>query len=156
TGPSGRRAESGTQGFLRWPWSGRGNAVAKHEARPGRLPQRATWAAIMQWRARASAATRAPGPGSALQQRHQPAAPVERREVVVATHVRLADEDLRHRAPASALHHVLARGRVGVDADLLDLLHAARLEQLLGTGAVGTHGGRVHLHGLHGDSFPGR
>ena len=45
--------------------------------------------------------------------------------------------------------HVGARGRVGVDADLLDLLHTFGFENLLGPHTVGADGGGVHLHGLH-------
>ena len=62
----------------------------------------------------------------------------------------VADEDLGHRAAARALHHHVARGRIGVDADLFDLLHALGLEDLLGPDAIGADGGGVHLHGLHG------
>src|SRR2546427_642660 len=61
----------------------------------------------------------------------------------------IADEDLGHRAAARALHHHVARGRIGVDADLFDLLHALGLEDLLGPDAIGADSGGVHLHGLH-------
>ena len=65
---------------------------------------------------------------AALQQRHQAAAAVERHQVVAAAHVGVADEDLRHGAPAGDLHHAAgARSGSHVDADLLDLLDALGL-----------------------------
>ena len=85
------------------------------------------------------------------EQGHQLATAVQCHQVIVAAHVGVADVDLRHRAAAGDLHHVAARGGVGVDADLLDLLHALGLEDLLGPDAVGADGGGVHLHGLHGE-----
>ena len=63
-----------------------------------------------------------PAPAQAqLQQRHEAAALVERDQVVAAADVGVADEDLRHGAPAGELHHGVALGGVQVDADLLDL-----------------------------------
>lgn len=84
------------------------------------------------------------------QQWHQATAPVQGHQVVVATHMGGADENLRHRAAAGDFHHVGAGLRVEVNANLLDLLHALGLENLLGANAVGADGGGVHLHGLHG------
>jgi hypothetical protein len=63
--------------------------------------------------------------GSASEQRREAAALVERDEVVAAADMGVADEDLRHGAPAGELHHGVALGGVQVDADLLDLLDAA-------------------------------
>ena len=40
----------------------------------------------------------------------------------------LADEDLRHRAPAGELHHVLALNGVQIDAYFFDLRDTALLE----------------------------
>jgi hypothetical protein len=68
------------------------------------------------------------GRGLAFEQRHEAAARVQRHEVVVAAHVRVADENLRHGAPPGDLHHALARCGVGVHADFLDLLHALGLQ----------------------------
>src|SRR5438132_9059673 len=68
---------------------------------------------------------------SALQQRHQAAALVERVEVVASAHPRLADEDLRHRAAARLGDHRRPLAGVEVDADLLDGVDPALLEQLL-------------------------
>ena len=79
--------------------------------------------------------------------RQQAAALVQRDEVVAAAHMGVADIDLRHGAAAGARHHGLALGGIEVDADLLDLLHAARLQQLLGADAVGADLRRVHGDG---------
>src|SRR5687768_13561041 len=62
------------------------------------------------------------------EQRIEPARAVECGEVVVAADVALAHVDLRHGAAAGALHHFLAALGLEVDADLLDLAHALRLE----------------------------
>src|SRR6478609_4062674 len=91
-----------------------------------------------------------PATGSgALQQRRQAAAAVERDQVVAAADMGVADEDLRHRAPAREVHHGGARLRVAVDADLLDLIDTLGLEDLLRANAVRANGGGVHLDGLH-------
>src|SRR5690606_38125358 len=87
------------------------------------------------------------------EQGREAAALVERDQVVAAAHVMLADEALRHGAPPGDLHHVLALGRVQVDADLLDGVDAALLEQRLGVQAVGAHQGRIHLHFCHAYFF---
>ena len=86
----------------------------------------------------------------AREQGDQAAPAVERDQVVAAADMGLADEDLRHRAPAREVHHGGARLRVAVDADLLDLLDALGLEDLLGANAVRANGGGVHLDVLHG------
>src|SRR5690554_3038183 len=58
----------------------------------------------------------------------------------------IADEDLRNRAASGDLHHLAAQAGVEVDTDLLDIGHAARLEQLLGAHAERAHGAGVHFH----------
>ena len=78
------------------------------------------------------------------------AALVERDQVVAAAHMGVANENLRHGAPAGDLHHVGTGNGVHVDADFLNLLHAFGLENLLGANAVRADGGGVHLDGLHG------
>src|SRR5690606_18812167 len=42
---------------------------------------------------------------------------VQRSEIVVAAHMRGADENLRHRTPAAALHHFLTHFRLRADVD---------------------------------------
>src|SRR2546423_11028819 len=83
---------------------------------------------------------RKPGGGSRrLQEGHQPAALVQRDEVVAAADVGVADEDLRHGAAAGDLHHRLPLVGGQVDTGLVDLVHAALLEQHLGADAVTAH-----------------
>src|SRR5712675_98596 len=65
----------------------------------------------------------------ARQQRVELARVVERGEIVVAPDVRVADVDLRHRAPPGLAHHLVALPRIDVDADLLDLADTLRLQQ---------------------------
>jgi hypothetical protein len=67
--------------------------------------------------------------------------------------VSVADENLRHGAPAGALHHRLALRRVQVDADLFDVRDAALLEQHLRPMAERTDLRGVHLDGLHARSL---
>jgi hypothetical protein len=67
---------------------------------------------------------------------------VQRDHVVVATHVRLSDENLRDARPARARHHLFALRRIEVDPDFLPAL-ALALEEVLGGDAVGTDGGGV-------------
>src|SRR3954447_14919472 len=54
------------------------------------------------------------------EQRHQAASRVERHQVVATADVGVADEDLRHGAPAGDLHHLHAFLRIGIDPDFLD------------------------------------
>src|SRR5687768_12434440 len=82
--------------------------------------------------------------GSGREQRVEAAGAIERGEVVVAADVPLTDVDLRDGAPAGALHHFLAARGLEVDADLLDLGHALRLEQPLGHQAERAHARRIH------------
>jgi hypothetical protein len=88
---------------------------------------------------------------SRLQQRHQTAFGVQGHQIVTAAHMRVANEDLRHRTPARDFHHVGACLGVGVDADFFNLGHAFGVEQLLGSNAIRANGGGVHLDGGHGD-----
>src|SRR3990167_2197516 len=69
----------------------------------------------------------------------QLARPVERSQIVVSADVRPADEDLRYRAPAGFLHHLLALLRVQIDADFLDVGDPFGLEQRLRAHAVRAH-----------------
>src|SRR5947209_7367742 len=81
------------------------------------------WGSLMDFlweRTGRAARARESGSGGG-EQRVEAARAIERGEVVVAAHVAVAHVDLRHRAPAGALHHLLAAGRLQVDADLLDL-----------------------------------
>src|SRR5690606_3154802 len=64
-----------------------------------------------------------------------------------AAHMVIANEDLRNRAAAGDAHHLLAQRRIEVDAQFLELGHAAAVEQLLGADAVGAHRAGVHAHG---------
>src|SRR5690606_32361731 len=77
-------------------------------------------------------------------QRHEPALAVERGQVVEAADVALADEDLRHGAPAGLLDHLVTAHGIEVDPDLLDLLDAALLQKHLGALAIRAHRGGVH------------
>src|SRR5690606_21802748 len=79
--------------------------------------------------------------------------PVERRQVVEAADVALSDEDLRHRAAAGFLDHLVATRRLEIDVDLLDVGDAARLQKHLGALAIRAGAGAVHQDlGAHVDS----
>jgi hypothetical protein len=80
-----------------------------------------------------------------FQQRLQAASTIERNQVIAATHMGLADENLRHRASARDSHHVIALGRVAVYAYLFDLLDPFGLQDLFGPNAIGADSGGVHL-----------
>src|SRR5205085_7419002 len=84
-----------------------------------------------------------------VQEGHEPTALVECDEVVATAHVGVADEDLRHRASAGDLHHGLPLGGVQVDANFVDQLDAALLEEHLGADAIRAHLRGVHLHECH-------
>src|SRR3990167_7834637 len=86
---------------------------------------------------------------SALQQRNQAATLVERDQVVAAADVGVADEDLRHGAPAGDFDHRVALGRVQVDADILDLRDATLLQQRLGALAVRADRKSTRLNSSH-------
>jgi hypothetical protein len=62
------------------------------------------------------------------QQCGQLAALVERDEIVTATDVGLANENLRHGAPAGELHHGISSRRIQIDADFFDDINASGLE----------------------------
>ena len=67
----------------------------------------------------------------ALQQCLQAAALVERDQVVAAADMGRADEHLRHAAPPGERHHRVALTRVQINADIIDLDHAALLRTAL-------------------------
>src|SRR5690606_14744472 len=96
--------------------------------------------------------------GSSLRakQRHQAIDAVQRRQVVVAAHMGVANIDLRNGAPARAFHHDGALGGVQVYAYFLDMSDAALLEQHFGADAIGADGGAVHRYGCHGFPLPVR
>lgn len=96
-------------------------------------------------------ATRGEGTSARAQQGHQPAAAVQIHQLVAAAHMRVANENLRHGAPAGDGHHLGPLRRVQVDADLLYVVDPALLEQGLGPQAIGADLGGVHLDGGHGD-----
>ncbi len=83
---------------------------------------------------------------SAGQQCSQFATLVERDEIVTATNVGLANENLRHGAPAGELHHGISSRGVQIDADFIDDINASGLEQRLGAHAVGADLRGVHPH----------
>jgi len=68
----------------------------------------------------------------ALQERRETAGPIERGKVIKAAHMLLTDENLGHGPAAGDLDHAVALSRIVVDADLMDLLHAALTQQRLG------------------------
>src|SRR5262245_50866647 len=88
------------------------------------------------------------GRAGSRQQAIQVAAAFEARHLVVAAHMRVADEDLRDSAAAmGALHHCHPRLLVGY-VDLVER-HALVLEQRLGGVAEGTPVGGVDLDLTH-------
>src|SRR6188768_2672345 len=89
------------------------------------------------------------GLSRAGQERLEAAAAVERDQFVAAADVSLADEDLRHRPAACQLDHRLALGGLLVDADLIDGLDAALLQERFRAYAVRAGRRAVHLDGLH-------
>ena len=58
--------------------------------------------------------------------------------------------DLRDRAPTCLLHHFGAARGLEIDADLADVLDAARAQQLLGAHAIRAHRGGIHRDLHHG------
>src|SRR5215472_6969572 len=83
------------------------------------------------------------------EERLEAAATVERDELVAAADVDVADEDLRHRPAMRQANHVLALVGLEVDADLVDLLDPALLEERLGAQAIRARRRAVHLDGWH-------
>ena len=65
----------------------------------------------------------------------------------------VANENLRHSAPARDCHHVLHGLVVLVDTNLFDFLNTFGFEDAFGPNAVGANGGGVHLDGLHGSAL---
>src|SRR4051794_18616691 len=61
----------------------------------------------------------------------------------------VADEDLRHGASPRKRHHRGALRGIEIDANVLDGLDAALLQQCFGMNAVGAHLRAVHLDRLH-------
>src|SRR5690242_16986671 len=79
------------------------------------------------------------------QQRIETAGNVELVNIIEATHVTLADENLRHRAATAATDHLRAPLRQLLDVDLFDTGSLAR-QQSARLMAVGTPGLAVHQH----------
>jgi hypothetical protein len=94
-----------------------------------------------------------PAASGALQKRHQPTFGIKCHQIIAPADMGVANVDLRHRAATSDLHHVLALGRVGIDAHFFDVFDAFGLEDLFGPNAIGANGGGVHLDGLHVNSW---
>jgi hypothetical protein len=88
-------------------------------------------------------------PSAGAEQGQQAAAPVEIDQIIAAADVGVADEDLRHRAPAGQLHHLRALRRFEVDADFVDVADPTLLQQRLGADAVRASLRQVHANGLH-------
>ena len=84
--------------------------------------------------------------GSGLQQGHQAASAVEGVQVVAATDVGFADEDLRHAGATGDLGHAGAHIGLAVNHDLFVVGDAPGLQQGLGAGAVG-----AEIAGVNGD-----
>src|SRR5688572_4854010 len=92
-------------------------------------------------------------PRSGFEELRERPGTLERRQVVVAADVLVADVDLRDGTAAGARHHLLALAGIGVDADLGDVRDALRREQSLrlqtiGTDARGVHRDRLAHRGL--------
>jgi hypothetical protein len=64
--------------------------------------------------------------------------------------MRFTNENLGHGTPARQVHHAIALFGRKVYAHLLNVLDAARFEELFGTIAIRANGGGVHLDGGHG------
>ncbi len=63
--------------------------------------------------------------------------------------MRVSDKNLRNGSPPCDFHHVRALVGVGINADFFNVLYALGFKDALGLNAVRTHGGGVHLDGLH-------
>ena len=75
---------------------------------------------------------------------------IEAHEIVVAAHVRLADEDLRHAATASrAQRHLLPRDRIGIDSNATDIRRAAAAQVILGLVAERAMLRAIDRDGIH-------
>lgn len=75
--------------------------------------------------------------------------------LVEAAHVQLADENLRHGAPAGDAHHVLALFWLKVHTDFIGGDALAR-QQALGHVAVRAHAGAIQSDGFHCNILSGR
>src|SRR5436309_8557249 len=73
---------------------------------------------------------------AAREQGQEPARPVQRNEILVAADVEGVDVDLRHRPPAGALHHFAPELRIEIDAKIVDVGHALRLQVALRLDAI--------------------
>src|SRR5512134_452126 len=93
---------------------------------------------------------------SAREQWEQTALAVERRQVVEASHMSLANEYLGNRAASGAVDHFVEPRRLEIDTDLLDLGHAARFQQRLGALAIRTEPRAVHQYACTHADFPTR
>ena len=85
-----------------------------------------------------------------LQQGQQAASTIERDQIITATHMLIANENLRHSAPACKRHHAASLFGELVDADLFNVLDAARFQELFGPNAIRTNCGGEHLDWGHG------
>jgi hypothetical protein len=85
-----------------------------------------------------------------LQQGQQAASTIERDQIITATHMLIANENLRHSAPACERHHAASLFGELVDADLFNVLDAPRFQELFGPNAIRANCGGEHLDGWHG------
>ena len=84
-----------------------------------------------------------------LQQRHQAALLIQRDQIVMPANMMVANKDLRHRAAPCALHHGGTRVGVLVDANFVELRHAALLQEPLGANAIGANSGGINSYWCH-------
>ena len=85
-----------------------------------------------------------------LQQGQQAASTIERDQIITATHMLIANENLRHSAPACERHHAASLFGELVDADLFNVLDAPRFQELFSPNAIRANCGGEHLDGWHG------
>jgi hypothetical protein len=84
-----------------------------------------------------------------LKQGQQATLSVKCDQIVAATHMGAANENLRHSTPTGDLHHGVARVGIFIDTNFFNLLNAASFEKLFGANAIRANGGGVHLDLLH-------
>src|SRR5574343_528548 len=77
--------------------------------------------------------------GSGFEQGLQLAGRIEGMQIVTASHMGVADEDLRYGTPLGFLHHSTPPLVIHVHTNLLDLGDAPRLEQFFAANAVRAH-----------------
>jgi len=87
-----------------------------------------------------------------LKQWLQTAFTIESHQVIASAYMCIADENLRNRAPACERHHAISLIIRQINAHFFNVLHATRLENLLGANAIRTNGSGVHLDRGHGGS----